>query len=53
MVNRHILIVANGFYTFALLLGLPSLVSSLYFGFAVLRMYLASPAPRHAAPAES
>jgi hypothetical protein len=53
MVNRHIPIVANAFYTLALLLGLPSLIGSLYFGFAVLRMYLASPAPRPAASAES
>jgi hypothetical protein len=53
MVNRHIPIVANAFYTLALLLGLPSLVASLYFGFAVLRMYLASPAPRPNASAES
>jgi len=46
MVNRHILNVANTFYGFGLLLGIPSLAGTLYFGFAALRLYLATPVPR-------
>jgi hypothetical protein len=49
MVNRHIVIVANGFYGFAVLLGLPSLAGALFFGPAALRAYLAAPPPRSTA----
>src|SRR6266404_3692019 len=53
MPNRHIAILANGFYGLAAALGLPSLIGSLYFGFVALRLYMATPAPRSAGPIDS
>src|SRR5689334_19035134 len=53
MPNRHIAILANGFYSAAAALGLPSLIGSLYFGFVALRLYIATPAPRATAPVDT
>jgi hypothetical protein len=50
MANRHILYVANAFYGVALLLGIPSLAGTLYFGLAALRSYLATPASSSSPP---
>jgi len=52
-VIRQIGILANVFYGWAALLGLPSLIGSLYFGFVALRLYSAAPAPRAPAPVDT
>ncbi|MEP6536248.1 MAG: hypothetical protein ABJF23_13060 [Bryobacteraceae bacterium] len=44
MGNPHILYVARAFNGVALLLGIPSLAATLYFGFAAVSLYLSTPA---------
>jgi hypothetical protein len=53
MATRNIAILANAFYGWAALLGIPSLLGTLYFGFVSLQLYLATPTPRPVAPVEA
>ena len=53
MGNPHILNVARAFKGISLLLGIPSLAATLYFGFAAITLYLSTPAKRSAPPQAS
>ncbi|MEO7649915.1 MAG: hypothetical protein ABIZ80_05570 [Bryobacteraceae bacterium] len=50
--NSHLSIVANGFRVVGVVLGLPSLLAFLYFGWASVRMHLLTPAPSSASSAD-
>lgn len=51
--HRPVALVANAFYVVAAMVGLPSAISFLFFGFAAIRLHLLSPVPNHAPSSRS